>query len=60
VKWEDEEIDKSIFELSSKAKKLLKYYPNLRNEDVYLNEFNGNGHTVLESNKPLNPEYITY
>lgn len=57
---DSEHIDREVFELSTKAKRLLKYFPDLRNEDQYLTEFNVNCQTALEFNKPLNPSYIRY
>jgi len=44
----------------SKAKLLLKYFPELRNKDEYLTEFTLNGHTAFEPNKPLDPTNFRY
>lgn len=44
----------------TKAKLLLKYFPELRNKDEYLTEFTLNGHSAFEPNKPLDPANFRY
>ena len=59
MKWQADVVDKSVFE-SKRKNRLLKYFPDLKNEDQYLTEFNVSGHSVFEFNKPIQLDVMDY